>query len=70
MRSFRRLDLDLALYDDHTLARERCMRGAVFVVTQALLPVVLSATRHVIEPSSSRYMATLGVERETFPATS
>ena len=66
MTAFRRSDLDRALYGDRTLARVRCMRGTVFVVTRALLPVVLAATRRTIEPPSTRYLATLGVSVEDF----
>jgi len=66
MTGFRRSDLDQALYHDRALARVRCMRGTVFVVTRALLPIVLAATRRSIEPPSTRYLATLGVDVNDF----
>jgi hypothetical protein len=66
MPGFQRSDLDRALYHDRSLARVRCMRGTVFIVTRALLPIALAATRGSIEPPSTRYLATLGVDVKDF----
>ena len=52
MAGFQRSDLDRAPYHDRSLARVRCMRGTVFVVTRKLLPIVLAATRRSLEPAS------------------
>jgi hypothetical protein len=63
-----RSDLDEALYRDRTVARVRCMRGTVFIVSRALLPVVMAATRRIIEPLSKRYLAIVGVSETDYLA--
>jgi uncharacterized protein YcaQ len=68
MPGFVRSDLEEALYRERTLARVRCMRATVFIVSRALLPVVTAATRRNVEPLSSRYMASVGVSRTDYLA--
>lgn len=66
--AFVRADLENALYGAHSLARLRCMRGTVFIVSRALLPVVTAATRRIVEPLSTRYLAHIGVTETEYLA--
>jgi hypothetical protein len=61
-----RSDLDEALYRDRSLARVRCMRRTVFIVSRALLPMVLAATRRLTEPLSTRYLTIVGVSETDY----
>jgi hypothetical protein len=66
MPRFERDRLERALYEERSMARVRCMRGTMFIVTKALLPVVMAATRRAVEPPSTRYLATVGVSAQQF----
>jgi Winged helix DNA-binding domain len=66
MAHFKRDHLDRVLYEKRSIARVRCMRGTMFMVTKALLPMVMAATRRVVEPPSTRYLSTVGVTAQQF----
>ncbi|HEU4542149.1 MAG TPA: winged helix DNA-binding domain-containing protein [Jiangellaceae bacterium] len=65
---FRRADLEDALYRDRSLARVRCMRGTVFIVSRSMLPIVMAATRRIVEPLSTRFLASVGVTENEYLA--
>ncbi len=58
---FGREQLDRALYERRSLARFRCMRGAVFVVRAGLLPVLYAATSAQVVRYARRFAEYRGV---------
>ena len=63
---FSRDDLDLELYDRHTLGKIRCVRRTIYVHTIRMMPVAWGATAGKVLPLSRRFMEARGVAGEAY----
>jgi hypothetical protein len=58
---FAKGDLDRALYDRHSLARWRSMRGTIFIVRRDLLPAIAASTRRQVVKYAREYASHRGI---------
>lgn len=63
---FERDRFDTALYENHSLARVRCMRGSVFVVRHDLLQPVIAATSRPVIRHAREFARKRGVDPATY----
>lgn len=63
---FERADLEDALYERRSLARFRCMRGALFVVRRGTIPVVRGATTAQVMRYARRFAEYRGITEELY----
>ncbi len=66
MRGFRREDLDREMYERRSLAKVRCMRGTVHVLSRELFPIAYQATRHLFAGRAEEYRKHLGFSKKQF----
>lgn len=53
---FQRQDLDQALYQDHTLAKVRCVRNTLYIHPISMLPAVVGATRRKMLTQNAHFL--------------
>jgi len=63
---FQKTSLERELYVERSLARVRCMRKTVFVLTKELVPIALAATRRMAQISSRQFAMYLGISERRY----
>jgi hypothetical protein len=66
MPRFTRPALDHELYERRSLARVRCMRGALFLLPLDRLPIAWAATRDLALGPSTKYLAAQGMTPRSY----
>jgi hypothetical protein len=64
--SFKKEDLDNALYRDKRLGRIRCMRNTIHLLTREMTPVVLAVTGPKAVDASRKFVESRGVSRRQY----
>lgn len=65
-KNFLREQLDDELYVKRRLGKIRCMRGTLYILTKAMIPVVYAATGPMVERLSRRYSEFHGLSAEEY----
>ncbi len=60
-RDFSREQLDTELYQKRTFAKIRCMRGTLYILPKAQIPIAFSATKALVEKLSVGFLEFRGV---------
>jgi hypothetical protein len=63
---FERSMLDRELYEHRSLVLVRCMRGTLFALPLNLLPIAWAATRRLVLNTSTRYLASQGLDAKSY----
>ena len=69
-RNFNKEQLDNELYVKRTLGKIRCMRGTLYILTKAIIPIAHAATSAMMEKLSVRYMEFRGIPLSDYSAIS
>ena len=64
--SFKKEDLDNELYTKKTLGRMRGMRKTLFIHTTKMIPIIYSATKHLIEKFFKKFLNYRGISSEDY----
>lgn len=65
-KQFSHDQLDDELYHKRSLAKIRCMRGTLYILPRAIIPMAYAATKTLVEKVSSRYAFFQGISPELY----